>query len=159
MCRVLLARQDPPSPAKQCAEETVPSAVEVLSEDDDRPPEASALLLPADRSLAGREQLDGSPGTEVFPDYVTLSRDFLSQCPKENQYIYERETGVAGEGVRMAKDETRQSCLSPCADGSPGRCDFENRTYLPLAEPADTSDSKKAAGEVPGNLYSNLPCS
>lgn len=134
--------------------------MEVLSEDDDKPPEASALLLlPAARSLTGREQLDGSPGTEVFPDYVTLSRDVLLQCPKENQYIYECETGVAGEGVRMAKDETRQPCLSPCAEGSPGRSDFENRSYLPLAEPADTADSKSAAGEVPGNLYSNLPCS
>lgn len=137
----------------------MPSAVEVLSEDDEKPLEASALLLPADRSLTGREQLDGSPGTDVFPDYVTLSRDSLFQCPKENQYVYECEAGVDGEGGRMAKDEACQTCLSPRAGGSPGRSDFVNRSYLPLAEPADTSDSKNAAGEVPGNLYSNLPCS
>lgn len=119
--------------------------MEVLSGDDDRPPEASALFPPADRSLTA---------TDLFPDYVTLSRDFLFQCPKENPYIYECETGG-----RMAKDESRQTCLSPGEDGSPGRSDFENRSYLPVAEPADTSGFKTAAVAVPGNLYSNLPCS
>lgn len=133
--------------------------MEVLSEDEDKPPEASALLLPLDRSLTGRHQLDGSPGTEVFPDYVTLSRALLFQHPKENPYIYECETGVDGEGGGMAKAESCQTCLSPGEDGSPSRSDFVNRSYLPLAEPADTSDFKNAAGEVSGNLYSNLPCS
>lgn len=137
----------------------MPSAVEVLSEDEDKPPEASALLLLLDRSLTGRQPLDGGPGTEVFPDYVTLNRDVLFQCPKENPYIYECETGVDGEGGRMAKAASCHTCLSPGEDGPPGRSDFENRSYLPVAEPADTSDFKTAAGEVSGNLYSNLPCS
>lgn len=136
-----LPAQDPPPLAKQSAEETVPSVVEVLSEDEDKPPEASVLLLlPVDRRPTGRQQLDGSPGTDGFPDYVTLSTDFLIQSPKENPYIYECETGG-----RMAKAE---SCRE--------RSDFVNRSYVPVAEPADTSDFKSAAGEVSGNLYSNL---
>lgn len=131
----------------------------VKDEDEDKPPEVSALLPPADRSLTGRQQLDGSTGTEVFPDYVTLSRDFLLQCPKENPYVYECEMGVDGEGARMAKAESCQTCPSPGEDVSPGRSDFVNCSYLPVAEPADTSDFKNAAGEVSGNIYSNLPCS
>lgn len=134
-----LFKQDPAALAKRCAEEVVSSAVEVLSEDEDQPPEASALFQPE------------APGNEVFPDYVTLSTDFLLQCSRENAYIYECETGGG-----MAEDER---CPSPGDDGSPGRSHFVNRSYLPVAEPADTSDSKKTAVAVSGNLYSNSPCS
>lgn len=159
-------RQDPPLTAKRCTEETIPSVVEVLTEDEvlgleEEPPplEASALLLSPVGSRSSREQVDGSCGTEVFPDYVTLSKDFLFQFPKENTYICERETGIGEDGGQTVKDESCQTRLSSCADSTPPSSDFLNRSYLPLAEPADRFDWKNAAGKVPGNLYSNLPCS
>lgn len=160
----LFPRQDPPLTAKQCTEETVPSVVEVLSEDEvsgfeKSPAEACAPLLSPEGSRSGREQADGSCAAEVFPDYVTLSKDFLFQFPKENTYVCECETGIGEAEGQTAKDESCQTRLSSCADSTPPGSDFLNRSYLPLAEPADRFDWKKAAGKVPGNLYSNLPCS
>lgn len=152
-------RQDPPLTAKRCTEETVPSVVEVLTEDEvsglEKPPptpEASAPLLSPEGSRSSGEQVDGSCGTKGFPDYVTLSKDFLFQLPKENTYICECEAGIGEDGCQTLKDES-------CADSTTPGSDFLNRSYLPLAEPADRFDWKNAAGKVPGNLYSNLPCS
>lgn len=112
-------------------------------EDEEKPLQAPAFLPPA----------DPRPGTEVSPDYVTLSGDVSPQCSRENPYICERERGVDG---RTAKDPGHQWRGSPSADGGPlARTDFVNGSYLPLAEPVDTSRSASAPG--PGNLYSNLP--
>lgn len=159
----LFARQDPPLTAKQCTEETIPSVVEVLTEDEvlgleKPPPEAAAPLLSPEGSCSSGEQVDGSCGTEVFPDYVTLSKDFLFQIPKENTYVCECETGIVKDRGQTVKDESCQTRLSSCADSTPPSSDFLNHSYLPLAEPADRFDWKNAAGKVPGNLYSNLPC-
>lgn len=150
--------------AKQCTEDTIPSVVEVLTDDEvsglERPPpEATAPLLSPEGSRSSRERVDGSCGTDVFPDYVALSKDFLFQLPKENTYVCECEAGVIEDGGQTVKDESRQTRLSSCADSAPPSSDFLNRSYLPLAEPADRFGWKNAAGKVPGNLYSNLPCS
>lgn len=160
----LFARQDLPLTAKQCTEDTVPSVVEVLTEDEvlglgKPPPEAAAPLLSPEGSRTSRERSDGSCGTKVFPDYVTLSKDFLFQFPKENAYVCECETGIVEDGGQTVEEESCQTHLSSCADSTPPSSDFLNRSYLPLAEPADRFDWKNAAGKVPGNLYSNLPCS
>lgn len=119
-------------------EEAAPSEVEVLSEHGDKPLEASAPRLP---SVDQEQQLDGSPATQVFPDYVTLSRDVHFGWPTENRYIDQCETPAVG-GDEPASSEA-----------------FDNRCYLLVAQPADSAHDRSAAGDLPGNLYSNLPCS
>lgn len=160
----LFAWQDPPLTAKQCTEDTIPSMVEVLTDDEvlgleKPPPEATVPILSPAESCSSREGVDGSCGTEVFPNYVTLSKDFLSQFLKENTYVCECETCILEDGGQTVKDESCQTHLSSCTDSTPPSSDFLNHSYLPLAEPADRFDWKNAAGKVSGNLYSNLPCS
>lgn len=157
--------QNPLLTTKQCSEEAAPSVVEIMSEDEvlglGRPSEISTQLLSPERSFSGREQVDGSPGSDVFPDYVTLSKDIVIHCPKENMYVYEYETSMYEKEGPTVKDELFQTCLPSCIDGSV--CtplnEFSNHSYLPLAEPEDRFKCKFTAVRGPGNFYSNLPCS
>lgn len=157
----LLTLQNPPLTAKQCSEDTTPSVVEIMSEDEVlglmKPSEVCTHLLSSQRRCSS-EHLDGSLGSEVFPDYVTLSKDSAIHCPKENTYVYEYETSTYEKEVRTAKDEFFQTCLSSCIDGSvcTPLClgnDFLNHSYVPQL------NCKVTEGRGPGNLYTNLPCS
>lgn len=160
----VFALQNPPITAKQCSEETTSSVVEVMSENEvsglGKPSEESTQLLSTERSFTGREQADGSPGTQVFPDYVTLNKDSVILCPKGNKYVCKQVGEKEGPAVR---DELFQTCHSSCTDGSVciPPClgtDFLNHAYLSLAEPAHRLDCKVTAARGPGNLYTNFPC-
>lgn len=159
--------QNPPLITKQCSEETIPSLVEIMSDDEvsgsGKPQEESTQLLSPEGSFLCREQADGSPGTEVFPDYVTLNKDSVILCPKGNKYFVEYEISMCEKEAPAVKNELLQSCNSSCADGSvctkPCCTDFLNHSYLLLAEPAGGVHCKVTAMRVPGNLYTNLPCS
>lgn len=163
----VFTQQNPPLITKQCSEETIPSLVEIMSDDEvsesGKPSEESTQLLSPEGSFLCREQVDGSPGTEVFPDYVTLNKDSVVLCPKGNKYVVEYETSVCEKEAPAVKNELFQTCNSSCADGSvctkPCCTDFLNHSYLLLAEPADGVHCKVIATRVPGNLYTNLPCS
>lgn len=155
--------QDPPITPKQCSEETTSSVVEVMSEDEvsglEKPSEESTQLLSPEGSFSNTQQVHGSPGTEVSPDYVTLNKDSIIPCPKGNNYVYKQVGEKEGLEVR---DELFQTCQCSCTDGSvcDPPCvgtDFLNHSYLPLAEPADTFDCKVTAEKRPGNLYTNFP--
>uniref|UniRef100_A0A8C4HNY2 MPL proto-oncogene, thrombopoietin receptor n=1 Tax=Dicentrarchus labrax TaxID=13489 RepID=A0A8C4HNY2_DICLA len=135
-------RWDPPSTQKQCFEETTSSVVEIMSDNEvsglGKPSETSTLLLSPSGSFSSTEQVDGSPGTGHFPDYVTLNRDSIILCPKGNTYVYEQ---VREKEDPPVKEELIKKCHSSCTNGS--ACtppclgtDFLNHSYLPLAESA-----------------------
>ncbi|XP_059197634.1 thrombopoietin receptor [Centropristis striata] len=155
------SRWNPPITAKQFSEETASSVVEIMSDgftSPEKSSEGSTQLLSPERHSCSGEQVDGSHGTQAFPDYVTLNKDSVFLCPKGNKYIYE-EVGEK-EGV---SEELLQTCHTSCSDGSD--CippylsgDFLNQSYLPLAEPADKFDCNVSVTRGPGNLYTNFPC-
>ncbi|KAM7388149.1 hypothetical protein PAMP_024347 [Pampus punctatissimus] len=156
---------DPPVTVKQCSEDTTASVVEVMSEDDmsdlGKPLEESTQVLLAEGTYSSREQAKGSPGTrpETFPDYVTLNRDSVILFPKGNKYVYEqvgekRESEVSGELLQTHHCTDMSVYVQPCLPS-----DFLNHSYLPLAEPADKFNRMIIAARVPGNLYTNFPCS
>lgn len=136
-----------------------------MSEDDvsglGKPSEESTQLLSPVGSLSSGEQVDGGPETQVFPDYVTLSKDSVINCPKGNQYMYAK---VGDKAVPGVGDGLLQTCHCSCADGSVcvppclGK-DFLNHTYVPLLEAADKFDYRVSPARGPGNLYTNLPIS
>lgn len=115
------------------------------------------LLSP--QSCCSSEISEGSPGSEVFPDYVTLSKDIADiHCPKENTYVYEYNTSMGEKEGLAAKDEFFQARLPSCIDGSvyTPLCsgnDFLNHSYMPQLNRKVT----EVRGQ--GNLYTNLPCS
>ncbi|XP_070688574.1 thrombopoietin receptor [Pempheris klunzingeri] len=155
---------DPPVTAKQYSDEATPSVVEVMSEHEvsglRKPSEESTQLLSPERSFSCTQQVQGSPGAHVFPDYVTLNKDSAIVCPKGNKYVF-KQVGEKGPGVG---DELYQTCHPICTDGSlcnpPCTCtDFLNHSYFPLAELAHTSDCKVTAARGPGNIYTNVRCS
>ncbi|XP_029938980.1 thrombopoietin receptor [Salarias fasciatus] len=147
---------DPPNTAKQCFEETTSSVVEVMSEDEvsalGKQSEESTELLSAEGSSSGTEQVDGSPGTEVFPNYVTLNEDCVVLCPQGNNYVYEqfREKGEPAAGEELLQTSSDDSSLG---------VDYLNYSYVPQAEPADRLSCKVAGQSGSGNLYTNSPCS
>lgn len=149
----VITLQNPPITAKQCSEETTSSVVEIMSEDEvsgwGKPSEGSTQLLSPDRCFCSGEQVEGSRGTEVFPDYVTLNKDSVILCPKGNNYVYE--DGGAKEGPAVSDGSV---CVPPCSG-----TDFLNQSYCPVAEPADRVNCKVTAASGPGNLYTNFPCS
>lgn len=158
---LLLILQIPPLTAKQGSEDTTPSVVEIMSEAEvlglGKPSDVSTHLLSPQRRCSS-EISDGSPGSEVFPDYVTLSKDIAIHCPKENTYVYEYKTSMCEKEGLAAKDEFFQTCLSSCIDGSVytplcSRNDFLNHSYIPQLS------CKVTEGSGSGNLYTNLPCS
>ncbi|XP_056270623.1 thrombopoietin receptor isoform X2 [Pseudoliparis swirei] len=143
--------ENPPITAKQYADETSSSVVEIMSEDEEVSPSGGSTELPAlERRFCGGEPLDGGQRTEVFPDYVTLNKDSVVLCPNGNAYVYEE---VGEKEEPEVSDEVFQTCRGSCADGSGG--DFLNRSYLHLAEPADLCKVTVARGR--GNLYTNFP--
>ncbi|XP_034738384.1 thrombopoietin receptor [Etheostoma cragini] len=155
-------RWDPPITAKQCPEEITSSVVEILSEDEvsglGKPSEGFTQLLSPERCQ--REQVDGSCGTKVFPDYVTLNKNSVLVCTKGNKYVYKE---VGDKGGQGESNVLVQTCLGSCTDGPvlTTPClgsDFLNHSYLPLAGPADRFDCKVPVARGPGNLYTNFPC-
>lgn len=157
----LVTLQEPPLTTKQCPEETTASVVEIMSEDEvsgpGNPTEESTQLISPEGSLSSGEQVE----TQVFPDYVTLSKDSVINCPKGNKYIYEKVGEKAAPGMG---DSFLQTCQCTCTEGSVcvppclGK-DFLNHTYVPLAEAADKFDYRVTPARGPGNLYTNLPSS
>ncbi|KAK5869596.1 hypothetical protein PBY51_024301 [Eleginops maclovinus] len=143
-------RWNPPITAKQCPEETTSSVLEIISEDEGsvlgKPSEGCTQLL-SERHLCNGEQIEG---TGVFSDYVTLNKDSVILCPKGNKYVYEE---VGPKESPVVSDELFPGSLTASL-GS----DFLNRSYLPLAESADTSHCKVTDARWPGNLYTNFPC-
>ncbi|XP_047444125.1 thrombopoietin receptor [Mugil cephalus] len=147
--------------AKPCTEETTSSVVEIMSEADvsglEKIDEFAEFLSP-EGSLSSEEQVDGSPGVDVFPDYVTL-KDTLNLCPEWNNYVYARVGEKVDTGV---KDVILQTCPCPHTDGPVcgpdcSDTDFLNHSYLPLAELADKLNCDVTATQGPGNLYTNFP--
>ncbi|KAF6733420.1 Thrombopoietin receptor [Oryzias melastigma] len=142
----------PPPTAKQCFEETTSSVVEILSESDIPQPgklldESSKLLLSTE-SFPTEVQVIGSPGTEVFLDYVTLKKELPPLCLGVNFYLYDPEKG---------SPDTPQSCVCFFPDGSSyvslcAENDFLNDSYLPMVEPQDSTED----GQFPGNSYTNV---
>uniref|UniRef100_A0A3B4WD05 MPL proto-oncogene, thrombopoietin receptor n=1 Tax=Seriola lalandi dorsalis TaxID=1841481 RepID=A0A3B4WD05_SERLL len=161
----VLTLQDPPLTTKQCTEETTASVVEIMSEDEisglAKPSEESTQLLSPEGSLSSGEQVDGSLGTKIFPDYVTLNKDSVILCPKGNKYMYEK---VGEKGVPGVGDDILLTCQCSCSEGSVcvppclGK-DFLNHSYVPLAEAAHRLEYRGTLERGPGNLYTNLPCS
>lgn len=150
---------DPPVTAKQCSEETTSSVVEIMSKDEVSglrgALEESTERLSPEESSPSREQVDGSPGTEIFPDYVTLNKDSVFLCPQGNSYVYEQ---VREKGDPVVADELLQTPHCPCTDAPVCvSSDFLNNSYLPLAECADKFTCKVTAERGPGNLYTNFP--
>ncbi|XP_018549512.1 thrombopoietin receptor isoform X1 [Lates calcarifer] len=155
---------DPPLRSKLYSEETTTSVVEIMSEDDvselGKPLEEFTQLLSPGETISSGEQVDGSPGTTVFPDYVTLNKDSVILCPKGNNYMNEK---AVEKGVPGVDDELLQAYQCSCTDGSVcvPPClgsDFLNLSYMHLAEAADRFDCKVTPARGPGNLYTNLPC-
>ncbi|KAG7242323.1 hypothetical protein INR49_023999 [Caranx melampygus] len=152
---------EPPLTIKQCPEETTASVVEIMSEDEvsglGKPSEESTQLISPEGSLSSGEQVE----TQVFPDYVTLSKDSVINCPEENKNMYEKVGEKAAPGMGGGLPQTCQCsctkgsvCVPPCF----GK-DFLNHTYVPLAEAADRFDYRVTPARGPGNLYTNLPSS
>uniref|UniRef100_A0A3Q4N236 MPL proto-oncogene, thrombopoietin receptor n=1 Tax=Neolamprologus brichardi TaxID=32507 RepID=A0A3Q4N236_NEOBR len=144
-----------------CSEENTTSVVEIMSEGQvsefRKPSEEFAKLLSSEGSFTSSELVDGSPGTEIFPDYVTLNKDSIFLCSQANIYIYEH---VTEKGDHEIGDEYLPTCS--CSDGSvcfsPCLCsDLLNHSYLPLAEPAEKFSCKVTAARSPGNIYTNFP--
>lgn len=160
----LLYLQDPVI-AKRCPEETASSVVEIMSEKDvsglGKPSEEFTEFLSPEGSFSGDEQVDGSNGsngTDVFPDYVTL-KDTLNLCLEGNNYVYERVGEKLDSGI---EEELLQTCPYPHTDGSVcgPDCfgsDFLNHSYLPLAELADKLNCNVTATQGPGNIYTSFP--
>ncbi|XP_040896503.1 thrombopoietin receptor isoform X2 [Toxotes jaculatrix] len=151
-------RWGPPLTSKQCFEDPTTSVVEIMSEDEvselRKPSEESTQLLSPDGTLSSGEQVDGSPGTDVFPDYVTLNKDSDILCTKGNKHMYEK---VVEKGVPEVGDELLQTCQCSSTDGSVClSCTFLNHSYVPLS---DRFDCWVTPARGPGNLYTNLPCS
>lgn len=126
-----------------------------------KPSQESIQLLSPEGSFSSIEKVDERPGTEIFPDYVTLNKDSTIICPKGNKYVYEQ---VGEKEEPVMGDELLQTCNCSCTDSSvcvpPCLCtDYLNQSYLPLAETADRSNCKVTAARGPGNLYANVPCS
>lgn len=144
-----------------CSEENTTSVVEIMSEEEvsefRKPSEEFAELLSSEGSFTSSELVDGSPGTEIFPDYVTLNKDSIFLCSPANIYIHEH---VTEKGNHEIGDEYLPTCS--CSDGSvcfsPCLCsDLLNHSYLPLAEPAEKFSCKVTATRSPGNIYTNFP--
>ncbi|KAE8293928.1 Thrombopoietin receptor [Larimichthys crocea] len=154
---------NPPLTAKQLSEETTcSSVVEIMSEGEvsalGKASEESTELLSPERGFSGIEEADGSPGTNVFPDYVTLNKDSVILCSKGNKYVEEK---VGEKEGLVVKDDLLETCHSYCTEGSvcTPAClgtDFLNHSYLPLV---DRFNCKVAVARGPGNLYTNFPCS
>lgn len=122
-----------------------------------KPSEEFAELLSSEGSFTSSELVDGSPVTEIFPDYVTLNKDSIFLCSPANIYIHEH---VTEKGNHEIGDEYLPTCS--CSDGSvcfsPCLCsDLLNHSYLPLAEPAEKFSCKVTAARSPGNIYTNFP--
>ncbi|XP_069009211.1 thrombopoietin receptor [Embiotoca jacksoni] len=156
---------DPPVTAKQYSEESTSSVVEIMCEGDGlgsgKPSEESTELQSPEGSYSSGEQVDGSPGTELFPDYVTLNKGSVVCCPAGNAYVYER---VREKRNPEVEDDLLQTCHCSRTDGSVGvppcsGTDFLNQSYLPVAEHADRFNCKATAARGPGNLYTNFPSS
>ncbi|XP_005457175.1 thrombopoietin receptor isoform X1 [Oreochromis niloticus] len=154
-------KRDHPVLEKLCSEETTTSVVEIMSEEEvsefRKLSEEFAELLSSEGSFTSSELVDGSPGTEIFPDYVTLNKDSIFLCSQANTYIYEH---VTEKGDHEIGDEYLPTCS--CSDGSvcasPCLCsDLLNHSYLPLAEPAEKFSCKVPAARSPGNIYTNFP--
>ncbi|XP_006804080.2 thrombopoietin receptor [Neolamprologus brichardi] len=154
-------KRDHPVLEKLCSEENTTSVVEIMSEGQvsefRKPSEEFAKLLSSEGSFTSSELVDGSPGTEIFPDYVTLNKDSIFLCSQANIYIYEH---VTEKGDHEIGDEYLPTCS--CSDGSvcfsPCLCsDLLNHSYLPLAEPAEKFSCKVTAARSPGNIYTNFP--
>nr|XP_046246833.1 thrombopoietin receptor isoform X2 [Scatophagus argus] len=151
---------NPAITTKQCSDETYSSVVEVMSEVEvsglGKPSEISTKLLSPERSLSCTEQVHLSPGSEVFPDYVTLNKDSIILQPGRNK---------SDEEDPVVTVDLFQKSVSSCSEGSDciEHCEginFLNHCYLNMTEHADRFCMQKGtAGRVPGNLYTNLPCS
>ncbi|KAM9385772.1 thrombopoietin receptor [Pholidichthys leucotaenia] len=142
---------DPPVMTKQCSAETTSSVVEIMSKE-----ELSEEFLSSKGSFCSREKVHGSPGSDSFPDYITLSKGNIFIYPQGNNYLYE---DVTEKGDNEVEDELLQTCHCSCVDGSvciPPCLDFVNRSYLPLIKPAERSFNKGKAERGPGNLYTNI---
>lgn len=125
-----------------------------------KPSQESTQLLSLEEVFSSRENVHGSPGTEVSLDYVTLNKDSTIICPKGNKYVYEQ---VEEKGDPVVGDELLQICSCSCTDSSvcvtPCLCTvYLNHSYLPVGE-ADRLNCKVIAARGPGNLYANFPCS
>ncbi|XP_060934233.1 thrombopoietin receptor [Limanda limanda] len=147
-------RWDPPLTLKQWSEETTESVLEIISEDVRKPSEESTQLLPPEETPSSGEQVDGIPGAEVFPDYVTLNKECIVLCPQRNKDMYETVGEERGPGPEV---ELLQTC--GCSIPQSSASDFLNFSYEPLAEAADRPDCRVPPVREPGNIYTNLPCS
>ncbi|KAK7889899.1 hypothetical protein WMY93_025459 [Mugilogobius chulae] len=149
---------DAPLTAKQIYAETTDSVVEVMSKDYDsgleEPSDKSVSLLSSSEtsySSVGHE--DSSMETELYPDYVALSRNNIILCSKENSYIYEDNKDVTAE-IQLISPQSSE-CSLTCEDCL-GVSDFLNHSYLFLE--SDTLDSKEKEQRGHGNIYTNMPC-
>ncbi len=156
--------QNPPFPAKQCFEETTSSVVEIMSVEEvsrsEKPSEESSQLLSPAQRFSSREQTNGSPAFEDFPDYVTLNKDSVIHCQRGNKYVGEQLREKEGPAVTEQDFQTCHSSCTDCSVCTPPSLDtdFLNHSYLPLAELADKFNCKVIAARGPGNLYTNFPC-
>lgn len=149
--------QGPPVIAKQCFEEPTSSVVEIMSEDE-IPGSIESELVSSDENLSADEQLDGSSGTKVLPDYVTLNKHLAFICVGENSYIYEQ---VAETDGPESGDDSLQAGPSSSTDASTGvrLCsgnNYFNHSYLTTSKSAESLNSRMSAETAPGRHYTNL---
>lgn len=141
--------------AKLCFEETTPSVVEIMSDDEIpglvKPSEEFSDLLSSDGSFSTEEQADGSSGSEALRDYVTLNKDLHVLCLKENCYVYEqfKDTEEPDKGHEPLKT---CHCLKPCSCNN-----YFNRSYLLLAQSTDSLNHKIHNEKCVRNPYTNIP--
>ncbi|XP_041863161.1 thrombopoietin receptor [Melanotaenia boesemani] len=154
---------DSPVTAKQCFEETTSSVVEIMAEGEvpslEKLSEESSEFLSLDGSFSSGELATGSPGTEVFPDYVTLNKEIVIACLEGNSYVSEltiekRDSEVGDERLQIynCSCTDSSSCVKPYSD-------FTNHCYLLITESTERFSCKIHGVKGPGNLYTNLPCS
>ncbi|XP_034439143.1 thrombopoietin receptor isoform X1 [Hippoglossus hippoglossus] len=147
-------RWDPPLTLKQWSEETTESVLEIISEDVRKPSEESTQLRPPEETPSSREPVDGIPGAEVFPDYVTLNKECVILCPMRNKYMYETDGETQGRELEVKLLQTCGCSVPQCS-----AIDFLNFSYEPLADAPDRLDCRVPPVREPGNIYTNLPCS
>ncbi|XP_068599559.1 thrombopoietin receptor [Brachionichthys hirsutus] len=152
-------RWEPPLTAKQSYEETTSSVVEIVSEDEvsgsGKSLHITTQLLFSGKSFSSRDQV--GPGSQTFPDYVTLNGDII--LPKGNQYVNHYETCMNKKESSTSKDvEKRGSSYNDDSGSSDPSLfsDLRNHSYLPTTE--SSGRCKVTAGRGPGNQYANLPC-
>ncbi|KAG9351011.1 hypothetical protein JZ751_024900 [Albula glossodonta] len=147
---------------KQCYDDTIASAVEIVSEREAlvggkilREPVACLTPEPEtkerDTEEEEEEEEEGTEALEASQDYVTLNAEKLTPCLRWNEYVYEEgKTPSTGEEVLQMKCR----CSHTMSSSFPSSTDIFNQSYLLLA--GQTKEDLQMYTEGINNQYTNL---